>query len=267
MTFNTPKCQEIFRNRFTGASKIPFKDYRDGREIANLTLNNDDISAYRVYIKEDLKSLYYKSLLSYAEGLIAVKQNNLSWATVKLYYSVYYGLRCSLLCKNVVVARANRNLYFFKLDHGYQYQKPKDQTDHGGTIETYISLFSKTDYLCSNNIEDKNAYSWMKDCREIVNYKDAEFHDPDSTDMWNEVIAQIQSVGIKKTVKQYVEERDTYCFSPSTAVLAIPTNRIRSLAKELRNEGVYPLSDERKEWIRSIISDNIDDEFYNEILF
>ena len=267
MTFNSLKCQEIFRNRFTGESKIPFKDFRDGKGIANLTLNSDDITLYRECIKEDLISLYYKSLLSFAEGLSAVNQNQLSWATVKLYYSIYYGLRCSLLCKSIVIARANRCLYYFKLDHGYQYHKPKDQTDHGGTIETYISLFSKTDYFCSNNIEDKNAYSWMKECREIVNYKDAVFHDPDSTDMWNEVIAQIQSVGMKKAVKKYVEERDTYCFSPSTAVFAIPTNRIRSLAKELRNEGVHPLSSEQKEWIKDIINDNIDDELYDEILF
>lgn len=267
MTFNSPRCQEIFRNRFTGSSNIPFKDYRNGKEIANLTLNFDDILSYRSNIKDDLKSLYYKSLLSYAEGLSAVKQNNLSWATVKLYYSVYYGLRCSLLCKNVVIARANRNLYFFKLDIGFQYKKPMDQTDHGGTIETYVSLFSKTDYFCSNSIEEKDAFSWLKDCREIINYKDAEFHDPDCTDMWNEIVSQIQSIGIKKTVRKYIDEKDTYCFSPSTAVLSIPTNRIRFLARELKNEGLYPLSSDRKEWIKHIIGDSIDDEFYSEVLF
>lgn len=216
--------------------------------------------------KEDILSFYYKALLSFAEGLDAFTRKNYTWATIKLYYSVYFGLRSSLLCRNIILVRANKHLYKLKIAPGEFYDKPKEMTDHGGTIHTYVDLFQRTDFICSNTLENMNAYFWLKNCREIVNYKDGVFHDPETIDVWDDIIVDINKFGIKKTLTYFVDEKDKYCFLPEYAVLAIPLNRILIVAQEIKNELSEQLQDSQKDWIESILKDNLDSEYINKLL-
>lgn len=266
MIFNTTKCQEIFRNRFTGASGIPFADFRSGKDINETSVNSLDIPLYRNAKKEDILSFYYKALLSFSEGIDAFSRGNYTWATIKLYYSVYFGLRVSLLCRNIVLVRATKHLYKFKIAFGEQYDKPKEMTDHGGTIHTYVDLFQRTDYFCSNPLEGINAYFWLKDCREIVNYKEGEFHDPDTLTIWNDIIKDMAQIGLKKTLSLYVKEKDKYCFLPEYAVLAIPLNRILAVAQEVKNEISDKLNDTQRDWVKTILQDNLETEYINKLL-
>ena len=266
MNFNTTKCQEILRNRFTGASGEPFVDYRNGKDINETVVDSTDIPLYRNAKKDDIINFYYKALLSFSEGLAAVSRKNYTWATIKLYYSVYFSLRTSLLCKNIVLVRAAKHLYKFKISSGAIYNKPKDMTDHGGTIHTYVDLFKHTDFLCSNTLEGSNVYLWLKNCREIVNYKDTVFHDPETTDIWNDIIMLIDKLDIKKTLSSFIKEKDKYCFLPEYAILAIPLNRILMVAQEVKNETFENLDDKQKNWILSILNGNLDSEYINKLL-
>lgn len=266
MIFNTTKCQEIFRNRFTGPSGTPFLDFKSGRSINDTPVDTSDLLLYKHAKYDDILSYYYKSLLSFCEGLDAVSRKNYTWATVKLYYSVFYGLRCSLLCRDVVMVRAGGNLYRFKIASGVKYTKPKEMNDHSGTIYTYVDFFQRTDFFCSNLIEDRNAYFWLKDCRDIVNYKDGVFHDPETTSMWDNINEDIESTGIKKSLSNFVDEKDKYCFLPEYAVLAIPMNRILIVAQEVKNELSEQLQDSQKNWIKSILKDKLSSEYINKLL-
>ena len=266
MTFNTTRCQEIFRNRFTGPSGTPFADFKSGKAIKGIYVDDSDISLYRIVKNEDIISFYYKALLSFAEGLDSVSRKNYTWATIKLYYSVYFGLRTSLLCRNIVLVRAAKHLYKFKIALGEQYDKPKEMTDHGGTIHTYVDLFQRTDFFCSNPLENQNAYFWLKDCREIVNYKDGVFHDPETTSIWNNIIANINQNGINKVLSLLIDEKERYCFSPEYAILAIPLNRILTVAQEVKNEISEGLNDSQRNWIASILRNNLDPEYISKLL-
>ena len=126
MTFNTTKCQEVFRNRFTGASGIPFRDFKYGKTINQTVVDPSDVLLYDNARKEDILNFYYKALLSFAEGLDAFSRKNYTWATIKLYYSVYFGLRTSLLCRSIILVRANKHLYKLKIASGEVYNKPKE---------------------------------------------------------------------------------------------------------------------------------------------
>lgn len=204
--------------------------------------------------------------ISFSEGIDAFSRGNYTWATIKLYYSVYFGLRVSLLCRNIVLVRAAKHLYKFKIAFGEQYDKPKEMTDHGGTIHTYVDLFQRTDYFCSNPLEGINAYFWLKDCREIVNYKEGEFHDPDTLTIWNDIIKDMAQIGLKRTLSLYVKEKDKYCFLPEYAVLAIPLNRILAVAQEVKNEISDKLNDTQRDWIKTILQDNLETEYINKLL-
>ncbi len=268
MIYNTVKCQEIFRERFIGDDESrPFKDYRDGKSIKDVAVTNEDLSCYKKSKKQDMSSFYYKSLLSYAEGLDAISRGNYTWATIKLYYSVYFSLRCSLLCRNVILVRANGNLYYLKLETNATYKKPKEMSDHGGTIDVYTALFKTTDFLCSNLVEDKFSYSWIKQCREIVNYRDEVFHDPDVNELWEKVVSDIEKNGIEKTIATYVQNKSSSCFSPETAILAIPTYRIMATAQEMKNEGIASIEERQKLWVKNILDGLVDDSFLESIIF
>lgn len=269
MIFKTSKCQEVFRNRFTGASGEPFVDFRNGKSINNVLVDESDITLYKEGVTEDIKSFYYKSLLSYVEGIAAVARKNFTWATIKLYYSFYFGLRCSLLCRNVIIVRANKHLYYARIQLKEPiYEKPAEMTDHGGAIDVYSKYFKNSDIICLQKIDEVDAYKWMKNCREIVNYKDAEFHDPAITELWIEIINDINNSSFNHVLSKYIDKDkiEQYCSQATTAILAIPTVRIRSVVNDIKNERIEVLSDEQKNWIKTIAQEYMDTEGISDLL-
>lgn len=251
MKFDTSKCQEYFRDRYTGSSHIPFKDFKGGKKIYGDQLNNSDVEAYKNGIVEDRKNFYYKAVLCYCEGLAAITRRNLTWATIKLYYSVYFSLRCALLCRNIIILRANRNLFYVRVKPNESYEKPNEPTDHGGTIDTYVQLYNFSDTLCSNEINGKNVYKWMQEAREIVNYRDAVFHDPETPELWIKIIELIEETSLKDTLKLFNDDV-IHCFVEDEAVLAIPTQVIGLVTKDIKNEERYTLSEDQKVWLKTI---------------
>lgn len=105
-----------------------------------------------------------------------------------------------------------------------------------------------------------------KNCREIVNYKDGVFHDPETIDIWDDIIEDIDKLGIKKTLTHFVDERDKYCFLPEYAILAIPINRILMVAQEVKNELSEQLQDTQKNWIESILKEKLNTEYIDKLL-
>lgn len=267
MTFKTSKCQEVFRNRFTGRSGEPFVDFGNGKKINNEIVEQSDLKLFKDGIPEDIKAFYYKSLLSYVEGLAAISRKNYTWATIKLYYSFYFGLRCSLLCRNIIIVRANKHLYYTRIQAKSPiYEKPAEMTDHGGTIDIYSKYFKNSDIICLQKIDDKDAYKWLKDCREIVNYKDAEFHDPNITELWEAITQDIINSSFNQVLEKYNNKIEEYCSQATTAVLAIPTVRIRNVVKDIKNENIEVLSNEQKNWIRTIAKEFINEDDIEDLL-
>lgn len=265
MTYNTSRCQEFFRNKFTGVSGEPFIDFKNGRDIKNYAPDSSDINTYNSLINDDVKDYYYKAVLSFVEGIAAIRRNNLTWATVQLYYSIFYGIRCSLLIRKVLLLKARGNLYSLQLQSGKNYENVSPANDHAGSIKVYTSLFGIADFLCGNTIDDKNAYNWYENCRNIVNYRDGVFHDPESSLFWSEVILAIKNKGIINFIDEICREKNIFCFSEDYAVFSIPVVRIFDVAQELRNEGINALSEEQKSWVISILGEELRTTF-NKIL-
>lgn len=255
MKYDIPKCQSIFSNRFTGVSGEPFADYKKGKTVKNEFIDASDILLYKKEKKEDIKSFYYKSLLSFSEGIAAFKRNNLTWATIKLYYSMFFGLRCSLLCRNIIFLRAKNYLYYADLRVGGKYMLVSGQNDHAGVINTYCTLFSRTDFMCTNEIDAMNLFDWMDNCRNIVNYKDADFHDPDVSELWENIVEKDRTIGFDKIIDDYRADPYKFCCSENDAILAIPLYRILKVSQEIKNEGIPILNDAQKQWIIAQLGD------------
>ncbi len=108
----------------------------------------------------------------------------------------------------------------------------------------------------------------MKNCREIVNYKDAEFHDPAITELWIEIINDINNSSFNQVLSKYIDKDkiEQYCSQATTAILAIATVRIRSVVNDIKNERIEVLSDEQKNWIKTIAQEYMDTEGISDLL-
>lgn len=81
-----------------------------------------------------------------------------------------------------------------------------------------------------------------------VGYKDDEFHDPAITELWIEIINDINNSSFNQVLSKYIDKNkiEQYCSQATTAILAIPTVRIRSVVNDIKNERIEVLSDEQK---------------------
>ena len=178
-------------------------------------------------LKDDAKDLYFKGLLSLFEALKSVETKLFSWATVKIYYSIYYFLRCTLAINGIAIIR-QKSLYYLKTNVGEMPVKKghKDyNTDHSGTINHFIDLLGNSDILLSQNIDNTNAYKWLMDRREQINYRERSFQEPFHSDFWDTIATQIRKGNLAKILEDYIKDNFLLCFQEEHAVLAIPIKR------------------------------------------
>lgn len=161
MSFERYRVQ-IRCEKLVGARDL--QDWKSKRKVFELLqLRDYDSRILLADLKEDAKDTYFKGLLSLCEGICSINRKLYSWATVKLYYSVFYFLRSSLAAKDYAVIR-NKSLYLLKVKKG---EKPKRKSsnryrnDHLGIINIYRDIFEKSDILESNTVDGLNPYDWL----------------------------------------------------------------------------------------------------------
>jgi hypothetical protein len=267
MRYDTAKTQELFRNEFVGDDGSEWgKVGRKGKEVLSKKITLQMKKKYRDACTIDAPHFYYKALLSFAEGVAAARDGFYSWATIQLYYSVFYCAKSILACRKIALLRAERELFYVDLRHSPEYKKTDKGTDHGGTLDTYVKLFKDTDYLCSVNIEEKNPLLWMVNCREIVNYKDIKFHEPNANEFWKKISVEMQSISLSRMIAKFAKEKAEYCFQEESAVLALPVNMLLNTAQIMKNEGIAVLSEEQQDMVLKRI-DDLEYEYLEKILF
>ena len=252
MSINKSGSQLYFEKMFTGCSGIPFRQISKG-QYEKTSLTKQQARDIRCLLEGEIASYYYKALLSYIECISALENNLYSWATIRLYYSVFYSIKAYLACNNIAILRAERRLFYIKAYENECFKKCEDTTDHKGTILTLCKLFKSTDMLLSNNIDDMDVYHWMMKKREEVNYKDMDFHEPNAPDFWSVLHREIEQYGIKSVFDKMVNDNWLYCFQNEYAILGVPTKRLILLVDEMHKSGKHiDISEERKGLIDSM---------------
>ncbi len=269
MSINRSRSQIYFEKMFTSNGGKPFSNVNK-HDYENRVISKEETENFRDFLEDEILSYYYKALLSYIEAIPALEQKHFSWATVRLYYSVFYSIKAFLACNNIAILRAERMLFYIKLKPGEKFKKCKESTDHKGTILTFCEEFKDKDILLSNNLDSDeddpmNVYMWMMKRREEVNYKDIDFHDPDAPDFWVTLDKEIEDNGIRETVDKLVNDNWLYCFQSEYAILAVPTKRLILTVDEMQKTGkkIY-VPTEKKEFIdgmSGILSENSIEEF------
>ena len=227
-------------------------------DFISYELKYTDLPLLSQCLRDDAIDYFYNGLVSFCEGIDSAVNYRFSWATIKLYYSVYYMLRSSLAIKGRAILQ-NKSVFLLKLAEGEIPQKKRSTSTikysntHEATINHHISISSENDYLLSNEIDGNNTYHWMKSLREIVNYRCVSFQEPSYLACWHK-FAEANKLGSLSSLFNKIEATpDIYCFQEDYAIVSIPFKRTLLTLDELRRKGFCNcLHDVRKQHITVI---------------
>lgn len=242
--FNRNRVQTKYE-QFIGISSTDELPSR-AEDFKNYVLTNRDVAELMPLINQDALDYFNNAVISFSEGIDSIFNKRFSWATVKLYYSVYYLLRTSLCCHNFALLR-NRRMYRLKIGIGespYSTSNKKYNTTHEGTISHYKDVCSGSDVLLTNHIGDMDTYEWMEHARNVVNYLDVSFREPACLDFWNTFNTAVNEKTLSSLINKLENDsNNVYCFQEDYAVVAIPIKRMKLTIEDLNRKGLLSLID------------------------
>ena len=255
ISFNRNRTQEKYESILgitipeeLSANKGIFKEH---------CLSDADIDLLKPLLKKDALDFFYNAVISFSEGIDSIYLKRFSWATVKLYYSVFYLLRTSMACKNIALLR-NHSMYRLRLKRGekpYTTGNKKYNSTHSGTIAHYKDVFAGSDILLSNKIDDMDAYQWMEEAREIINYRDVSFRDPECLEIWVKYKESLDN-GELGILFDKIQNDTSYvfCFQEEYAIVAIPIKRLQQTIADMSSCGLLKqFQITKKEYFETII--------------
>lgn len=245
-------CQRYFEELFGVSNADDLAAFRD--DIRGRRLSLADENALRECADKDASASFERAALSLLQALCDLQNGDRLWAAVKLYYSVFYALRCELLLNHYITLRAGRVLiYECRQGELCRQYNGSSSGDHGMAIALAKRYFSDSDVLQSQSIAGKLSYEWMKEVREIVHYRmrrppELERFDPFfPDDQWE----------LSNQVETFLADRDPYfCFDPDYAALALPLKRLEFTSLSLKRNSV-PLDPDFRLYVSRYFQDGL----------
>lgn len=234
INFNRNRVQTEYEN-FLGITSLD--DLKSKKEkFKSHILSEAEVEKLQEAVKLDALDFFNNAVISFSEGIDSIYLNRLSWATVKLYYSVYYLLRTSMATKKFALLR-NQSMYRLKIkqgEHPFNTGNKKYNSTHSGTISHYRDVCNGIDVLLTNTIEGLDAYEWMEQARDIVNYVDASFRDPESLNIWDKYRESLSNGNLSSLLNAIQNDTEyMYCFQEDYAVVAIPIKRMQLTIEDM----------------------------------
>ena len=220
-------------------------------------LSSAEVTQLHSDLMYDAVDFFYSGILSFSEGIDSIFHKRFSWATVKLYYSIFYLIRASLAANGFALLRCG-NMYRLKYCVGekpFSTNNKKYSTTHEGTISHYKDIFSISDRLLSNKIDDLDAYQWMMNAREIVNYRSVSFLEPGCLDIWDFFSTCVDDGTLVDELKRLEDDSYIKCFQEEYAVVAIPIKRMQETISDMATSGLLTqLAHDREMFAKSVLN-------------
>lgn len=232
--FNRSSVQTFFEKRVGCHNSTEFSSFLP--QLAALSLNLSDESSLCDKIQEDIQGQFERSLLTLLQALLDISSKNYLWAITKLYYSIFYAIRCELHLNGLSIIRCRQ---VFTTD-GRRGSKVKrfnnnDKGDHGIAIALITKHLAPYDIMQGASIDGINVYMWMKALREVVQYKMR--RPPELTSF--QPFFPDEHLSLQDQVLMFLNDTDPYfCFDPDYAALAIPIKRLQLTANNVKSSGV-----------------------------
>lgn len=218
------KAQSYFDSIVIPASFAP--------PLTTIALNAHQATNLQLQLYEDARDYLYSAAVSVGDAVQAIQLELYSWATVKLYYSLFYALRSILATsQRAIIYHTNGSKstpYLLECNPGKSPVKLSGNT-HKVVIQQFSNAFPSS-FLLSQEIELKKPFTWIMEKREEANYKNARFYEPLRPPFFKGVV----SSSMRQTISTYVDDTTgTYAFDPDHAILALPIKVLSFAEKSL----------------------------------
>lgn len=259
INFDRSRTQKEYEGIINIKSFSELKTRKD--ELINHKLTKSELPKLKSDLELDALDYLYNAMLSLYEGIDSIYSRRFSWATVKLYYSVYYMLRASLACKGYAILYINSGYFRLSTKECESPYKPTIagyNSTHKATILHHNSIFAKDDKLLSNCIDSKTTYEWMADVREILNYKSIVFREPEHLSVWDTFATAQKSNTLGVLLSRLSDDKKyIYCFQEDYAVVGIPIKRAYLTLKEFEKFGLLNgFQDDKKLYLKNLLKSN-----------
>lgn len=209
-------CESIarFQQKLPSTSnEYKFKD--------KLMVTSADIAFLQLCQRHDSVSFYYNAILSFLQALKSIKSKSYSWATVQLYYSVFYSCKAILGFDQIGIIR-KKGLHKLELKVGETAKGFNRDNDHKQTIKCFQSRYPNA-FILSNSIGDQNFFEWIQDAREITNYRQQVFQEPGVLGFLETIVDRIKNgESFYSMLNRFSADWSIYCFQEDSALIAGP---------------------------------------------
>jgi uncharacterized protein (UPF0332 family) len=220
--------------------------------VRNRALAPLEAAALSNGLRADGADLYYSGWVSFLDALHGINKGFYTWATIKLYYSVFYAFGASLAYDDVCTFHVNKSYYTVLAQTGAM---PVSCTDRG-THKTVLKAFQRRNpnhALVSQQIDLEDAVDWLMHKRESANYGQPRFSEPGYGHEFSYVVAN----GLRKTLNAYVTEPTfLYVFDPDHAIVAYPLRALQLIGTQLMAATPAGLTEDEKHFLRSKARDD-----------
>jgi hypothetical protein len=228
-------------------------------KIESLVVNENLSTRLREGATSDTSKTFFKAALSIVEAIDGISLGTHSWSIVKLYYSIFYLLRCKIATKNCYFFKCAGNIYSINESKGSKpilrskgkFLGADIRGDHKTILATYITDFGAGDPLLSNKIgaDSEYVFQWIMGARENIHYRNPTFIEPDLGHFDAKLFSsQNLSFWIDK---YYSEAVPIHCFLEDHACLATPLILMRDTLRRFVDEFEEPpLTQEQADYLQ-----------------
>lgn len=229
MNFERHGVQRYFEGQLGCKDITQWKSYK--ARLAAYTLSPADVAAITPLLVGDSVALYTKAIQTFSQAMAGLNRKEFAWAVVKMYYSVFYAMRCELHASSVVAVK-NGSIFYTTNVAGATFRFVQEKGSH----QTYIKL-RKTlpasvishDTLLDNDIDaGEDVYSWMCSNRERVNYHSKHFADPEPDDVLTKIYNDYVLTHKMTDLLNLYDSELLYCFDTDHATVAVPYRKLRN---------------------------------------
>jgi hypothetical protein len=210
-----------------------------GSAATSRALSTQEAASLRAAMEQDANDAIYSGALTIAEAVHGLERRLYTWATVKLYYSVFYLARAALGLNGTCIFYIDRTPYTWESSAGATPRKRAGNT-HKAVLDVFASQLSRH-VLLSQPIGQQAAHEWLMSRRESANYKMARFSEPDAPNHFKFV----ERRGVRQPLRDYLADSvHLYTFDPDHAMLSFPVAALKDCLALLKaGGGALPAAD------------------------
>ncbi|WP_186048275.1 hypothetical protein [Burkholderia gladioli] len=203
-----------------------------GGKLSTVVLNAVQAAALRQALSRDAADYVYSGIVSIGDAVQGIERNLFTWATVKLYYAVFYMTRAVLAAHGTAIFYDGTKPYSWESTAGVMAVK-RDGPTHKAVLTSFGAVLPSNPLL-SQPIGVEGALDWLMKRREEVNYTSPRFSEPNAPAH----LDLIARTGVRKSVSAYLKDNSfLYAFDPQHAILAFPIEALKLVLKSKTTGG------------------------------